>query len=76
MGWFLSLDNTVQVAIIGGIATVCAAIISGLFAIWASRRKSKDDAVSSGSTVTITQSSSGNHNTFIGIQNNGKDGDK
>lgn len=74
MEWFLSLDKVVQAAIIGGVATVCAAIIAGLFAVWTTRKKRKNDVVSGSSTTTITQTSSGSHNTFIGIQNNGKDG--
>ena len=74
MEWFLSLDKVVQAAIIGGVATVCAAIIAGLFTVWTTRKKSKNDAASGSSTTTITQTSSGSHNTFIGIQNNGKDG--
>ena len=74
MEWFFSLNETVQAAIIGGVATVCAAIIAGLFAVWTTRKKRKNDVASGSSTTTITQTSSGSHNTFIGIQNNGKDG--
>lgn len=74
MEFFLGLDKTVQVAIIGLISAVSVAIITGIFSWLSNRKKSKEQAPTTQSNKTsIKQSSSGHNNTFIGIQNNGKD---
>ena len=69
MEWFTNLESTLQVALVSGIATVLAAIISGIFAILSNKKKDGTVKKSSDST-TFTQKINGNHNTVIGIQNN------
>lgn len=72
MNWFLSLDKTVQAALIGLCSAVLVAIITGVFSLLGKARKEKTGEKQS-TTTTINQSSSGSYNTFIGIQNNGKE---
>ena len=69
--WFGQQDPAVQAAIIAGVASVVVALITGIFKlmeVWRSNRKKKNE--SQGSTINITQSTSGNKNTIIGVQNN------
>ena len=72
MEWFLRLDTTVQVAIIGLCSAVLAAIINGIFSI-VRKKKNNNSKKTDIAITTINQSSSGKHNTFIGIQNNKKE---
>ena len=65
---FLSLDKTVQVAIITLCGGVLVAIINGVFSLINNRKKKNAQT-----NATVNQTSNGHHNTFIGIQNNGKD---
>lgn len=66
MDWFLELNTTVQGAIVTAAGTVLAAIIKGLFSM-IDRGKNKTVK------VVIKQKTSGNNNTFIGMQNNGRE---
>lgn len=66
MKWFLSLDVTVQAALIGVGGSALIAVISGLFRIAKKRHSSEKKPHS----TIINQTSSRNDNTFIGIQNN------
>ena len=72
--FFLSLDKTVQVAIITLCGGVLVAIINGIFSMINNRKKknTQTNTVTS-DKITVNQTSNGHHNTFIGIQNNGKD---
>lgn len=71
---FLSLDKTVQVAIIALCSAVLVAIINGLFSVLNNCKKKNQQAdTTTADEVTITQTSNGHHNTFVGIQNIGKD---
>ncbi len=71
MEWFSSLDKTVQVAIITALGGIIAAIITGLFSLI--NKKNKDTTVKKNSESTrITQTSYGDNNTFIGVQNNSR----
>lgn len=71
---FLSLDKAVQAALITACGGVLVAVIKGLFSLLNNRKK-KNHKTKKAVTdkITITQTSSGHHNTFIGIQNIGKD---
>lgn len=72
--WFGQQDTAVQAAIITGVAGIVVALITGIFnfmEVRCSNRKKKN--VSLGSTINITQSTSGSKNTIIGIQNNKED---
>ena len=71
INWFGQQDPAVQAAIIAGVASVVVALITGIFKlmeVWRSNRKKKNE--SQGSTINITQLTSGNKNTIIGVQNN------
>ena len=71
---FLRLDKTVQVAIITLCGGVLVAIINGVFFLFINRKKKvQQTRTTIADKVTITQTSNGNNNSFIGIQNNGKD---
>lgn len=72
--FFLSLDKTVQVEIITLCGGVLVAIINGIFSMINNRNKknTQTNTTTSGK-ITVNQTSNGHHNTFIGIQNNGKD---
>lgn len=74
MELFLGLDKMVQAAIIAACGSVLVAAINGLFSL-VNNRKKKNHKTKKAVTdkITITQTSSGHHNTFIGIQNIGKD---
>ena len=64
MGWFENLDPKVQAAIIGGCATLIAAIIAGLFSLVKKGKGTK-------SSTNIKQKQGiGNKGTQIGVQNN------
>lgn len=71
INWFGQQDTAVQAAIITGAASIVVAIITGIFKmteVWRSNQKKKNE--SQGSTINITQSTSGSKNTIIGVQNN------
>lgn len=71
INWFGQQDPAVQAAIIAGAASIVVALITGIFKlmeVWRSNRKKKNE--SQGSTINISQSTSGNKNTIIGVQNN------
>lgn len=72
--FFLSLDKTVQVAIITLCGGVLVAIINGIFSMINNRNKKNTQTnTTTSDKITVNQTSNGHHNTFIGIQNNGKD---
>lgn len=74
LNWFLQQDPTVKAAIIAGGATIVVALIKGAFKlieICITNRKKKSEAQSD--SVNISQTATGNNNTFIGVQNNGKE---
>lgn len=74
LNWFLQQDSTVKAAIIGGGATIVVALIGGAFKlieICITNRKKKVEAQND--SVNISQTATGNNNTFIGVQNNGKE---
>ena len=71
INWFGQQDPAVQAAIVAGVASIVVALITGIFKlleVWRSNRKKKNE--SQGSTINITQSTSGSKNTIIGVQNN------
>ena len=71
---FLNLDKTIQVAIITVCGGMLVAIINGIFSLLSNRKKkSKQIQETTTDKVTITQTSNGHHNSFVGIQNIGKD---
>lgn len=74
MEWFTQQSQGVQVAIVTGTFGVITAIISGVFKLIKSRWscQSKDNKMHD-STVNIMQSTTGNNNTFIGVQYNKDD---
>lgn len=74
MEWFKQQSETVQTAVVSGIFGVITAIITGVFKLIKSRwsRQSKDSKMHD-STVNIMQSTTGNNNTFIGVQYNKDD---
>ena len=67
MAWFSSLDSSAQVALI---VPIVVAIITGIFGLIKKVLSGKHKSDS----TTINQTSSGSNNTFIGIQNNHKEG--
>ena len=74
INWFGQQDPAVQAAIIAGAASIVVALITGIFKlmeVWRSNRKKKNE--SQGSTINITQSTSGSKNTIIAVQNNKED---
>jgi len=74
INWFGQQDTAVQAAIIAGAASIVVAIITGIFKMTEVRRSNqKKKNESQGSTINITQSTSGSKNTFIGVQNNKED---
>ena len=74
MEWFMQQNQVVQAAIVTGIFGVITAIITGSFNLIKSQwsRQSKDSKMHD-STINIMQSTTGNNNTFIGVQNNKDD---
>ena len=71
INWFGQQDTAVQAAIIAGAASIVVAIITGIFKMTEVRRSNqKKKNESQGSTINITQSTSGSKNTIIGVQNN------
>lgn len=74
MEWFMQQNQVVQAAIVTGIFGVITAIITGAFNLIKSQwsRQSKDSKMHD-STINIMQSTTGNNNTFIGVQNNKDD---
>lgn len=74
INWFGQQDTAVQAAIIAGAASIVVAIITGIFKMTEVRRSNqKKKNESQGSTINITQSTSGSKNMFIGVQNNKED---
>lgn len=74
LNWFLQQDSTVKAAIIAGGATIVVALIGGVFKLielCITNRKKKNEVKGSG--VNILQTTKGNNNTIIGVQNNGKE---
>ena len=72
--WFLQQDSTVKAAIITGGTAIVVALIGGAFKLielCITNRKKKREAQSNG--VNISQTATGNNNTFIGVQNNRKE---
>lgn len=70
MELFLSLDKAVQAAIIAACGGIMVAVINGIFSLINNRKKkNRKTQKSTTDKVTITQTSNGHHNTFIGIQN-------
>ena len=72
--FFLSLDKTVQVAIITLCGGVLVAIINGIFSMINNyKKKNTQTNTATSDKITVNQTSNGHHITFIGVQNNGKD---
>lgn len=72
--WFLQQDSTVKAAIITGGTAIVVALIGGAFKLielCITNRKKKREGQSNG--VNISQTATGNNNTFIGVQNNRKE---
>lgn len=68
INWFIQQSPTVQAAIIAGLASILVAIITGIFKLIEYRKKGQKSA----SNINIMQSTTGNNNRFIGIQNSGE----
>lgn len=83
LDFFLNLDTSVQVAIITLCGGVLVALINGIVSLANGivpliNNRKKNNIQSQGSEtdkITINQTSNGHNNTFIGIQNNNKDGE-
>lgn len=74
LSWFLQQDSTMKAAIIGSGVTIIVALIGGIFKLMefcVSHQKKKSEAQNS--VVNISQTTTGNNNTFIGVQNNRKE---
>lgn len=74
LNWFLQQDSTIKAAIIAGAATIVVALIGGVFKLielYITNQKKKSEVQSNG--VNISQTATGNNNTFIGVQNNRKE---
>lgn len=71
MDWFFGLGTEIKVALISACAIVLVAIINGIFSLVGSRKKKNDTR-----TTNVTQTTTGNNNTVIGIQNNATERDK
>ena len=69
LNWFSQQDPTVKAAIITGCAGIIVALISCAPKLleFLNAKKKGDEKNSS---VNITQSTTGNNNTFTGVQNN------
>lgn len=65
MDWFFGLATEIKVALISACAIVLVAIINGIFSLVGSRKKKNEIR-----TTNVTQTTTGNNNTVIGIQNN------
>lgn len=67
MDWFIGLEIEIKVAIISACGLVLVAIVNGIFSLLGSpKRKNKEET----KTTNVTQTTTGNNNTVIGIQNN------
>lgn len=74
LNWFLQQDSTVKAAIITGGTAIAVALIGGVFKLielCITNRKKKSEV--QGNNVNISQPVTGNNNTVIGVQNNGKE---
>lgn len=74
LSWFLQQDSTMKAAIIGGGVTIIVALVGGIFKLMelcVSHQKEKSEAQNA--VVNISQTTTGNNNTFIGVQNNRKE---
>ena len=65
MDWFIGLAIEIKVALISACALILVAIINGIFSLIGSRKKKNETR-----TTNVTQTTTGNNNTVIGIQNN------
>lgn len=65
MDWFIGLAIEIKVALISACAFILVAIINGIFSLIGSRKKKNETR-----TTNVTQTTTGNNNTVIGIQNN------
>lgn len=65
MDWFIGLAIEIKVALISACALILVAIINGIFSLIGSRKKKNEIR-----TTNVTQTTTGNNNTVIGIQNN------
>ena len=66
MDFFFKLDIQLQIALIAACGGLLVALINGVFSL-IGRKKHSDEKKEH---ITITQSTSGQHNSFIGIQTN------
>lgn len=74
--FFFSLDTAVQAAVVALCGGVLVAVINGIVSLINNRKKKNSQSQTSKTdNVTINQTSNGHNNTFIGIQNNTKDGE-
>lgn len=74
--FFFSLDTAVQAAVVTLCGGVLVAVINGIVSLINNRKKKNSQSQTSKTdNVTINQTSNGHNNTFIGIQNNTKDGE-
>lgn len=65
MDWFIGLAIEIKVALISACALILVAIINGIFSLVGSQKKKNGTK-----TTNVTQTTTGNNNTVIGIQNN------
>jgi len=65
MDWFIGLAIEIKVALISACALILVSIINGIFSLIGSRKKKNEIR-----TTNVTQTTTGNNNTVIGIQNN------
>ena len=65
MDWFIGLAIEIKVALISACALILVAIINGIFSLIGSRKKKNEIR-----TTNVSQTTTGNNNTVIGIQNN------
>lgn len=72
INWFSQQDPTVKAAIITGCAGIIVALISCIPKLLELLKAKKTDCEKK-SSINITQSTTGNNNTIIGVQNNKED---
>lgn len=65
--WFVVQTDEVKAAVIAGCVAILVALINGVFSLVGKKNKSKTTPA-----YTVNQTSTGNNNTQIGIQNNFK----
>ena len=73
MDWFISLEIEIKVAIISASGLLLVAVVNGIFSLLGVKQKKYEQDAK---TNTITQTTTGNNNTVIGIQNNIKEREK